>query len=84
VGQQSGVLVAFAVEPGKTASDAGEISGPYARALAGELVRPGQNDLLMFHNVRVRVMDLTGGDQVPWTEDGIQRRDRVTFGGVGR
>ena len=56
-------------------------SGPYAAALAAELVKPGQNDLLMFHNVRVAVMDKTRGDQVPWTEDGIQRRERVLFGG---
>jgi len=81
VGQQSGVLVAFATEPGKTASDAGQSNGPYAAALAAELVKPGQNDLLMFHRVRVAVMDKTNGDQVPWTEDGIQRRERVMFGG---
>ena len=81
VGQQSGVLVAFAAEPGKTASDIGQGSGPYAAALAAELVKPEQNDLLMFHNVRVAVMDKTNGDQMPWTEDGIQRRQRVLFGG---
>src|SRR5262249_24793736 len=34
VGQQSGVLVAFATEPGKTASDTRQRSGPYAAALA--------------------------------------------------
>jgi hypothetical protein len=80
-GQQSGVLVAFATEPGKTASDIGQGSGPYAAALATELVRPGQSDLIMFHNVRVAVMEKTEGDQVPWTEDGIQRRQRIVFGG---
>ena len=84
VGQQSGVLVAFAAEPGKTASDTGHGSGPYAAALAAELVKPGQSDLIMFHRVRVAVMDKTNGDQVPWTEDGIQRRERVLFGGDGR
>jgi len=56
-------------------------SGPYAAALAAELVK---NDLLMFHRVRVAVMDKTNGDQVPWTEDGIQRRERVLFGGEGQ
>src|SRR5215470_9135337 len=81
VGQQSGVLVAFAAEPGKTASDTGAASGPYAAALASELVKPGQSDLLMFHHVRVAVIEKTSGDQVPWTEDGIQRRERVLFGG---
>ena len=80
VGQQSGVLVAFAAEPGKTASDIGQGSGPYAAALATELVKPGQSDLIMFHNVRVAVMDKTKGDQVPWTEDGIQRRHRIKLG----
>jgi Caspase domain len=80
VGQQSGVLVAFATEPGKTATDLGKGSGPYAAALAAELVKPAQSDLLMFHKVRVAVMDKTNGDQVPWTEDGIQRRERVLFG----
>lgn len=84
IDQQSGVLVAFATEPGKTASDLSKGSGPYASALAAELVKPGQNDLLMFHNVRVAVMDATRGDQVPWTEDGIQRRQRVLFGGESR
>jgi invasion protein IalB len=84
VGQQSGVLVAFAAEPGKTASDTGQGSGPYAAALAAELVKPGQSDLIMFHHVRVAVMDKTNGDQVPWTEDGIQRRERVLFGGDGK
>jgi formylglycine-generating enzyme required for sulfatase activity len=84
VGQQSGVLVAFATEPGKTASDIGLGGGPYAAALATELVKPGQSDLIMFHNVRVAVMDKTKGDQVPWTEDGIQRRQRVLFGGEAK
>ena len=84
VGQQSGVLVAFAAEPGKTASDIGRGTGPYAAALAEELVKPGQNDLLMFHRVRVAVIQKTGGDQVPWTEDGIQRPERVLFGGENK
>jgi formylglycine-generating enzyme required for sulfatase activity len=84
VGQQSGVLVGFATEPGKTASDTGQGSGPYAAALAAELVKPDQSDLIMFHHVRVAVMEKTGGDQVPWTEDGIQRRERVQFGGAGK
>jgi hypothetical protein len=38
----------------------------------------------MFHNVRVAVVDKTKGDQVPWTEDGIQRRQRVLFGGEAK
>jgi hypothetical protein len=36
IGKQNGVLVAFATEPDKTASDTGSGSGPYAAALAAE------------------------------------------------
>jgi peptidylprolyl isomerase len=79
VGQQSGVLVAFSTEPGSTASDIGDGSGPYAAALSTELRKPGQTDLIMFHNVRIGVMDKTKSEQVPWTEDGIQRRERPIF-----
>jgi formylglycine-generating enzyme required for sulfatase activity len=82
VGQQNGVLIAFSTEPGRTAQDTGTGSGPYAAALAAELTRPttpDENDLNMFHNVRVGVIDRTKGDQVPWFEDGIQRRRRPVF-----
>lgn len=79
VNQQAGVLIAFATAPGQTASDLGSGSGPYARALAAELVKPDLPDLLMFHNVRVAVSRATGGDQVPWTLDGIQRAKRHEF-----
>jgi formylglycine-generating enzyme required for sulfatase activity len=38
----------------------------------------------MFHNVRIAVIEKTGGEQVPWMEDGIQRRQRVKFGGESK
>lgn len=81
VNQQAGTLIAFATAPGRTASDIGKGSGPYAKALAAELVKPGITDLQMFSNVRFTVSNASGGDQVPWTLDGIVRRDRVMFGG---
>src|SRR5262249_52842392 len=80
IGQQSGVLLAFSTAPGQTATDVGQGSGPYAAALSSELLRPGQTDLIMFHNVRIAVIEKTRGEQVPWTEDGIERRDRIEFG----
>jgi formylglycine-generating enzyme required for sulfatase activity len=83
VGQQNGVLIAFSTEPGKTAQDTGAGSGPYAAALAAELVKTGQSDLIMFHNIRIDVMDKTNRDQVPWFEDGIERRDRPVFAHAG-
>jgi hypothetical protein len=33
----------------------------------------------MFHRIRVDVIAKTNGDQVPWTEDGIQRPERPVF-----
>jgi hypothetical protein len=61
-----------------------EGSGPYAAAQTTEWVKPGQTDLIMFHNVPVAVMDKTKGDQVPWTEDGIHWRQRIIFGAEGK
>ena len=81
VNKEAGVLYAFATKPGQTASDEGQGSGPYAKALANEIVKPGVPDLIMFHRVRTAVIASTGGDQVPWTEDGIQRVEREYFGG---
>ena len=81
VNQQSGTLIAYATAPGKTASDQGNGGGPYAKALAAEIVKPGVSDLHMFHEIRVAVAKATNGDQVPWTIDGIRRDQRVMFGG---
>jgi len=81
VSQNSGTLIAFATAPGRTASDIGDIAGPYAKTLAAEIIKPNITDLQMFHNVRVAVAANTDGDQVPWTLDGILRRERLMFGG---
>jgi uncharacterized caspase-like protein len=82
--QRNGIMIAFSTAPGTTASDAGSTGGPYATALATELVKPNQSDLYMFHKVRVAVDQKTNGDQVPWIEDGIRRRERIQFGGKSR
>ncbi len=82
VRQESGLLIAFATAPGDLASDLGSGGGPYAKALASEIIRPGVSDLLMFHRVRVKVSRATKGEQVPWTMDGIQRSERLMLGGV--
>ena len=50
-----GVMVAYATAPGKTASDVGSGAGPYARALAEELLKPGVEAMTMFRNVALRV-----------------------------
>jgi len=60
----SGLLIAYSTAPGKTASDVGVASGPYARALAEEITRPGQEAVTMFRNVQLKVKQATGQD--PW------------------
>jgi uncharacterized caspase-like protein len=60
----SGVLIAYATAPGKTAADGGAGGGPYAKALADELVKPGVEAYSMFRNVGLRVKQETGQD--PW------------------
>src|SRR5262245_19342375 len=77
---RGGVLIAFAAEPGATASDEGDKAGPYATALAAELVKSGQTDLEMFNGVGIAVRGSTRGDQTPWVENGILRQPRVQFG----
>ena len=78
VSTRRGMLIAFSTDPGETASDEGKGSGPYAAALAAELVRPGIHHLDLFQNVKERVYRQTSA-QVPWTRDGMLQR--VFLGG---
>jgi peptidoglycan/xylan/chitin deacetylase (PgdA/CDA1 family) len=59
-----GVMVAYATAPGRTAADGGGGGGPYARALADELVKPGIEAMTMFRRVALRVNREIGQD--PW------------------
>lgn len=60
----SGILIAYATAPGQTASDAGNDSGPYAKALAAEIIKPGIEAVTMFRKVQLRVKRSIGQD--PW------------------
>ncbi|MEM7750957.1 MAG: caspase family protein, partial [Pseudomonadota bacterium] len=73
VSERRGMLIAFSTDPGETATDEGEGSGPYAAALAKELVRRGQHHLDVFQNVKEAVYQKTK-TQVPWTRDGMLQR----------
>jgi formylglycine-generating enzyme required for sulfatase activity len=75
--QRTGVVLAFATAAGETASDEGATSGPYAAALAEEIVKPGRNDQSVFNSVRSRVVAATR-TQTPWTHDGLVG-ERVVF-----
>src|SRR5262249_32276996 len=55
VAEQYGMFIAYASAPGRTASDRGEKSGPYAAALAAELGKSGLDHLNLFQNVKESV-----------------------------
>jgi branched-chain amino acid transport system substrate-binding protein len=74
IAETNGMFIAFSTSPNYTASDIGDVGGPYARALAYELVRPGQDQLTLFQNVKERVFTSTGSTQRPWESNGFVRR----------
>ena len=78
VTEQQGMFVAYASAPGRTASDRGDKSGPYAGALAAELGRPGVDHLSLFQNVKEAVFAASSGAQQPWESNGLVRRVYLT------
>ena len=78
VAEQQGMFIAYASAPGRTASDRGEKSGPYASALAAELAKPGLDHLNLFQNVKEAVLASSGGAQQPWESNGLGRRVYLT------
>jgi hypothetical protein len=64
VGSVTGVMIAYATAPGRTASDVGQGAGPYAKALTEEIVKPGLEAVTMFRNVQLKVREAIGQD--PW------------------
>ncbi len=64
VAQTAGLLIAYATAPNRTASDAGDGGGVYAKALAEELVKPGVEAVEMFRHVQIKVKQTIGQD--PW------------------
>src|SRR5262245_50107640 len=78
VAEQQGIFIAYASAPGRTASDRGEKSGPYAAALAAEFAKPGLDHLNLFQNVKESVLASTGGAQQPWESNGLGHRVYLT------
>jgi formylglycine-generating enzyme required for sulfatase activity len=55
VAQENGMLVAYATAEGELATDVGVGAGPYAMALAEEIIKPGIEAVVMFRAVQRRV-----------------------------
>jgi hypothetical protein len=62
VGRTNGVLIAYATAETRTASDEGEIAGPYARTLAEEITKSGVEAVTMFRRVQIQVKNAIGQD----------------------
>jgi WD40 repeat protein len=66
VTETRGMFVAFSTSPNTSSSDVGDDGGPYAKILAKEIVRPGQDQLSLFQNVKDKVYEVTHQTQRPW------------------
>lgn len=62
----TGTFLAYATAPGSVAFDGLDGNSPFTQALAARIATPGQRIEQMFKNVRVDVIDKTGGQQTPW------------------
>ena len=61
-----GSIIAYATEPGNTASDGTGRNGLYTEVLLNEMQKPGLIIEKMFRQVRTQVIDRSGGKQTPW------------------
>jgi uncharacterized caspase-like protein len=77
--EEAGMLIAYATAEGELASDVGEGSGPYARVLAEEIVKPGIEAVTMFRRVQLRVR--ASIRQEPWL--GFGALGEVHLAGLG-
>ena len=76
IGRHNGVFIATSTSPDFTATDSpSQTSGPYARALAQELRKPGQDHVNLFQNVKAEVYASTDNPkQVGWETSGLVHR----------
>ena len=66
-----GTLLAYSTAPGAVALDGNTDNSPYTKALASVLRQPGLPVEQVFKQVRIRVMETTGQQQVPWESSSL-------------
>ncbi len=79
---ETGLLISFAAEAGKTADDGDADHSPYTAALLGVLDQPGLEVGRMFRAVRARVKETTGGAQVPVEQAQLPDQDIYLVGAL--
>ena len=62
----TGTFLSYATAPGGVALDGLDGNSPFTKALAQRMQEPGQPIEQMFKQVRVDVLEKTGGQQTPW------------------
>lgn len=67
----TGSYLAYATAPGGVALDGLEGNSPFTRAVASQISTPGLPIEQMFKNVRVEVIEKTGGQQTPWDSSSL-------------
>ena len=66
-----GTYVSFSTAPGRVASDGEGANGLFTQHLLTSLRTPGQKVEDVFKQVRVRVMQESGGQQIPWDSSSL-------------
>ncbi|MBB95318.1 MAG: peptidase C14, caspase catalytic subunit p20 [Rhodobacteraceae bacterium] len=61
-----GTFLAYATAPGAVAYDGDSGNSPFTRAMVDQMNRPGLSVERMFREVRISVLEQTGGRQTPW------------------
>jgi hypothetical protein len=71
VNAPQGSLVAFSTAPGGVSVDGDGRNSPYTQALAKAMVQPGFAAEQVFREVRVKVLEATARQQVPWESSSL-------------
>ncbi len=69
----TGTFLAYATAPGSVALDGSGANSPFSAALASRMTEPGLPIEQLFKGVRVDVMEVSGGAQVPWDTSSLTR-----------
>lgn len=70
----SGILIAFATNPGNIALDGKGRNSPFTKAMLDNIRRPGVEISTLMTDVRVQVVKDTDGQQTPWINSALLGR----------
>lgn len=70
----AGLFLGYAAQPGQIAYDGSAGRSPFATALIEQLARPPQSLDDLLRAVRLRVIQLTSGQQIPWSQSSLLQR----------